>query len=128
MTKPTCVPETLSLHVPFRIAKRGGRREVQVPPGAPVQRTRIDNSLVKALARAFRWQRMLEDGTHASVAEIAAAEKINQSYLCRVLRLTLLTPNTIKAILDGSQRPELHLNKLLKPFPVEWRKQVAHFS
>ena len=92
MTKPSNLPETLSLHVPFRIAKRGGRKEIQMPPGAPAQRSHIDNTLVKALARAFRWQRMLEEGTHATLLDLARAEKINPSYVSRVLRLTLLAP------------------------------------
>jgi len=57
--------------------------------------------LVKALARAFRWQRMLENGEYATVTELAAAEKINAGYVGRILRLTLLPPLTVEAILDG---------------------------
>ncbi len=127
MTKPATMPETLSLHVPFRIAKRGGRKEVQIPPGAPVQRSRVDNTIVKAIARAHRWKRLLESGELASIAELAAAEKINESYVCRVLRLTLLAPDIVEAILNGRQPPELQMDSLLKPFPVEWARQRAAF-
>ncbi|MCB1379087.1 MAG: hypothetical protein KDK89_12070, partial [Alphaproteobacteria bacterium] len=76
-------------------------------------------------ARAHRWKRFLESGEYSSVAELAAAEKINESYICRVLRLTLLAPDIVKAILDGRQPPELQMNVLLKPFPVEWGEQHA---
>ncbi len=66
---------------------------------------------------------MLEDGTHATIDDLARAEKINQSYVCRVLRLTLLAPHIVEAILDGRQWLELQMNKLLKAFPVEWGEQ-----
>ena len=83
---------------------------------------RIDNTLVKALARAFRWRRMLETGSYSTIKELAAAEKINASYLCRVLRLTLLAPNMVEAILAGRQS-EVTLRGLMMGFPVEWDRQ-----
>jgi hypothetical protein len=70
-------------------------------------RARVDSAMVKAIARAYRWRGMLEQGAYASITELAAAEKINQSYVCRVLRLTLLDPALIEAILDGPRR-QLH--------------------
>jgi hypothetical protein len=75
------------------------------------------------MARAHCWKRMLESGEFASVKDLAAAEKINQSYLCRVLRLTLLAPDIVEAVLDGRQTLELQMDKLLKPFPMEWERQ-----
>jgi len=117
-------PETLTVHVPFRIKKRGGRKEIQLPPETPSQqRSRIDNTMVKAIARAFRWQHMLESGTHATLLELARAEKINPSYVSRVLRLTLLAPDIVEAVLDGRQGSELTLARLLEPFPVKWADQ-----
>ncbi len=127
MTKPTTAPGTLSIHVTFRIAKRGGRRQVQMPPDTPVQRSRIDNTLVKALGRAFRWQRMLEDGTHATLLDLAGAEKINPSYVSRVLRLTLLAPEIVDAILAGRQETALTMHILSKPFPERWSEQSTAF-
>ena len=59
------------------------------------------STLVKALARAWRWQRMLDEGQFASVRELAEAERIGLSYISRVLRLTLLAPDIIERILDG---------------------------
>ena len=83
--------------------------------------------MVKAIARAFRWREMLENGTHATIAEIAAAEKINESYVGRVLRLTLLAPDIIEAILGGRQPGNLQLEDLLRRFPVGWWEQRSAF-
>ena len=117
---------TLTVRVPLTFRKRGGRKLVIAPNGsdswAP-PRPRIDNTMVKAIARAFRWRKLLETGTHTTVAEIAAAEKINASYVGRVLRLTLLSPEIVEAILDGRQPAGLQLNAILKPFPVDWERQ-----
>ena len=79
--------------------------------------------MIKALARAFRWRRMLEMGAVATVTEIAVLEKINASYVSRVLRLTLLAPEIVEAILDGRQAPEMTLPVLMGPFPAEWGEQ-----
>jgi hypothetical protein len=79
--------------------------------------------LVKAIARAFRWRDMLESGTHATIAEIAAREKINGSYVGRVMRLTLLAPDIVEAILGGRQPAGLQLDGLMRWFPVDWRDQ-----
>ena len=98
MRQPALPPETVTVHVPFRFAKRGGRKEMVLPAGAPVQRE-IDNTLVKALARAFRWKRMLETGEFATIAELAERERMAPSYLTRVLRLTLLAPDVVAAAL-----------------------------
>lgn len=124
MTRATPIPETITLHVPFRVVKRGGRKEMQMPEGT-TQPRRTDNTLVKALARAFRWKRMLESGEYSTIAELAEREGIAPSYMTRVLRLTLLAPNIVEAILDEKQGPEMTLSRLLEPFPMEWSSQVA---
>jgi hypothetical protein len=127
MTRATPIPETVTLHVPFRIVKRGGRKEMQLPEGA-TQPHRADSSLVKALARAFRWKRMLESGEYATIAELAEREGIAPSYMTRVLRLTLLAPDIVEAILNGKQGPEVPLARVLEPFPVEWAIQTEHLG
>ena len=122
MTRNSPIPETMTLHVPFRVAKRGGRKEMQLPVGvAPPRRT--DNTLVKALARAFRWNRLLDSGEFTTIAELAESEGIAVSYMTRVLRLTLLAPDIVEAVLDGRQGPELTLARMLAPFPAEWMGQ-----
>jgi hypothetical protein len=85
----------------------------------------IDSTIVKALARAHRWKTLLENGEFASVTELANAEKINLSYLCRILRLTLLAPEIVEAILNGQQSSGLQLSDLLQPTSVIWAEQQA---
>jgi hypothetical protein len=118
--------DILTVHVPFAIHKRGGRKEIVLPEGAPNQRPRIDNSLIKALARAFRWQRMLESGEFATIGDLAARENIAPSYMTRVMRLTLLPPELVEAILDGRQEAEVTLSGMLEGGTWEWRKQLPN--
>ena len=117
---------TFTVRVPVAFSKRGGRKVVITPHGSSAwapRQTRVDNSLIKAIARAHRWKQLMESGAYASVTELAAAEKINQSYLCRVLRLTLLAPDIVEAVLDGQQGSAPQLHDLMKPFPVDWNVQ-----
>jgi len=86
MTRAQAIPDTITVHVPFSHVKRGGRKEMVLPPQTTV-RAKIDGTLVKALARAFRWKRMLDSGSFTSVTEIAAHEKLPFTYISRVLRL-----------------------------------------
>ena len=79
--------------------------------------------MVKAIARAFRWREMIENGEYPTIREIAATEKINESYVGRVLRLTLLAPDTVEMIVDGRQPADVTLAVLMKPFAVEWAEQ-----
>lgn len=122
MTRATAVPETVTLHVPFRVVKRGGRKEMHLPDGVRPDR-KADNTLVKALARAFRWKRMLDSGEFATIVELAEREGIAAPYLTRVLRLTLLAPDIIETILDGQQGPRTTLEALRDPFPANWQLQ-----
>ncbi len=118
---------TITVFVPMTWRRRGGRKVIIAPPGCDdwAPPPRIDNALVKALARTHRWRRLLEGGEYATLAELADAERISRSYVSRLLRLTLLAPDIVERILDG--RPTAGLPQLLKPFPVEWDKQRALF-
>lgn len=127
MSRASPIPETVTLDVPFRVVKRGGRKEMQLPEAAEKPR-RTDNTLVKALARAFRWKRLLESGEYATIAELAEREGIASSYLTRVLRLTLLAPDIVEALLDGRHGQAVTLARVLEPFPLEWKHQDMHFG
>ena len=110
--------------------QRGGRKQILSPPGtapwSPVPR--VDGALVKAVVRAHRWRQMLESGKYVSSAELAKAEKLNDSYLSRVLRLTLLAPDIVEAILSGRQPGTLQLDDLLKPLPAAWERQRSELG
>lgn len=127
MTRRAPIPDTVTLHVPFRVVKRSGRKEMHLPEGAEQPR-KTDSTLVKALARAFRWKRMLESGGFATVRELAEAENMAFSYMTRVLRLTLLSPDIVEAILKGRTGPEVTLARVFEPFPVAWAAKMEHFG
>ena len=122
---PRQEPAIVTIKIPFAVRKRGGRKLVLAPNGAPMPPAapHIDTTLVKAIARAFRWQKMLETGQYATITEIAKAERINPSYVSRVLRLTLLAPAAVEAILDGRADNAPTLAEAMGVFPLEWRRQ-----
>jgi hypothetical protein len=108
----------------MRFQRRGGRKRIVAPDGSEIVRTlkpQPDGTLLKALARAWRWQRMLEEGAYTTVSEIGEAENISKSYVSRIVRLALLAPSIVEQILDG--RPTAGLAQFLGPFPVEWVRQ-----
>ena len=113
------------------LRRYGGRKLVIVPEGQGIPvcpRATPDDTLLKALARAHRWKRMLEGGDIRSLGELAEAEKINPSYLTRIYRLTLLAPDIVEIILDGRQPRTLQLANLMDDMPVEWDRQREMFG
>jgi hypothetical protein len=116
---------SITVRVPLAIRHRPGRKTVVTPMAdgvAPVT-TRADPTLVKALARGFRYQRMLDQGRYASITEMAAAERLERGYLGSLLRLTLLAPDIVESILDGQAYPCISLPSLLEPIPEAWAGQ-----
>lgn len=136
---------TVTVHVPMTFPVRGGRKTIiskeihgaheRVPASNEAvhsecelvhrPRQRTDNALLKALARGHRWRRKIESGEYASITDLAEAEQVNQSYACRLLRLTLLAPAVVIDILDGRQTQDLMLKRLMKPLPLRWDEQLA---
>jgi hypothetical protein len=116
---------SITVRVPLAIRHRPGRKTVVTPmtDGVVPVTTRADPTLVKALARAFRYQRMLDDGRYASISEMAEAERLERGYLGGLLRLTLLAPAIVDAILDGRTSQSIGLAALLKPVPASWACQ-----
>ena len=121
---------TAMISIAVSFLQRGGRKQILSPAGAAPwsPAPRVDSALVKAVVRAHRWRQMIESGKYPSAAELAKAEKVNDSYLSRILRLTLLSPAIIDAILSGRQAPGLELSGLLKSIPAEWAEQGAVFG
>lgn len=117
---------TVTVRIPLVFKKHGGRKTVISPNGGTWERRPplVDNTLVRALARAFRWQRLLDEGVYGTFDELAKAERVTQSYVSRVLRLTLLAPDTIEAILDGRQPEGMRLDMLLEEASVDWLTQT----
>ena len=128
---------TVTVVVPLKIRPWGGRKAIIAPDGTSLSPgfalsgailTRGDPALVKALARAHRWRRVLEAGEHGTVRELAKAERVNETYISRALRLTLLAPDMVEAILDGRQPEGMTLPGLMEGVAVEWegQRQALH--
>lgn len=118
--------DVVSVNVPMTFRKRGGRKVIVLPDGTqgnPAPRATIANTMVKAIARAFRWQALLENGTYGCLDEIGKAEKIAPSFVSRVIWLALLAPDIVEAILGGRQPACLTLKDLMGPIPVQWDRQ-----
>jgi hypothetical protein len=114
------------VRIPIRFQRRGGRKRIVAPDGseiAPTSKPQPDGALLKALARAWRWQRLLDDGVYATVSEIGDAENISKSYVSRILRLALLAPDIIDAVLAGRTDQALMLERLERPLPMSWDEQ-----
>jgi hypothetical protein len=135
MAKPTIKSDgrTITVRVPISIRKRGGRKVVLAPDGTQMSSRKlfcqqVDNAMVKAIARAFRWREMLENGTYATIKEIAEGEKIAETYVGRILRLNLLAPDVVELILAGRQPPQITLPAMMQSFPAEWSGQRRVFQ
>ena len=122
---------TLVVRIPMQFQRRGGRKRIVAPDGSaivPSSKPQPDGTLVKALARAWRWQHMLDEGVYSSVIEISDAEGISKSYVSRILQLALLAPDVVERILEGSSGIDLRLEALRASIPLAWdeqRKQIA---
>lgn len=116
------IPATITVHVPLSFATRGGRKAVLTPVANAAKPPSLDNAVLKAFARAHRWRRLIESGEFASITELAEAKGVNQSYACRLFRLTLICPSIVQSALDHRDT-KLTLDMLMKPLPVTWAEQ-----
>jgi hypothetical protein len=117
--------DTLTIRIPIRLQRRGGRKLIMSPAGsaAPRPKPRRDETLVKALVRAHRWRRRIESGGAKSITDIAKQEGVTDAYVCRLLPLTCLAPDIVEAILDGRQPKWLKLAEVLGNGPLAWEEQ-----
>jgi hypothetical protein len=119
---------TLVVRIPMRFQRRGGRKRIVGPDGSavvPATKPQPERTLVKALARAWRWQRMLDEGIYSTVSEIGDAENISKSYVSRILRLALLAPDIVEEILTGGMDQGVILEQLERPLPASWEEQLS---
>ncbi len=121
-------PNTITVTIPLRLSRRGGRKTVISPVPYEPPPPKYDNAIIKALARAHRWRRLIESGHYSSITDLAKSEKVNQSYACRLLRLTLLAPEIVEAILDGAHSHKVQLNRIVGPLPIDWGSQLRQIK
>jgi hypothetical protein len=117
--------DTLTIRIPIRLQRRGGRKLIMTPEGmaAPARKPSRDQTLIKALVRAHRWRRKIESGQAKSITDLAEQEGVTNAYVCRLLPLTCLAPDIMEAILDGRQLKGLRLVEMLGNGPLAWEEQ-----
>jgi hypothetical protein len=117
--------ETLTIRIPIRLQRRGGRKLIMMPEGvaAPARKPSRDETLIKALVRAHRWRQKIESGRAKSITDLAEQEGVTDAYACRLLPLTCLAPDIVEVILDGRQPKGLRLAEMLGNGPHAWEEQ-----
>ncbi len=116
----------LTLSVPIRIKRRSGRKLVTLPSGETAKARPWDTAatpLQLALARGHRWLAMLESGEAKSLKEIATLEGVDNSYVSRMVNLTMLAPDIVAAILDDAMPNHITLFDLAVDPPALWAEQ-----
>jgi len=132
--KPTITRdgEFIIVHIPMTFKRRGGRKEIIVPQeytGKTPVKQQAQNALVMAIVRGHIWRNLLESGKVKAIAQIARSNKIDGSYVSRILNLTLLAPDIIEAILDGKEPSGLSLTMLTRRTPpLLWEDQRRAFG
>ena len=123
--------DVLLIHIPMQIKRRGGRKEIIVPEGledAGSPASPVQESLVVALARAHAWRDLIESGRYSNVTALASALDVDRAYVRRMVRLTLLAPDIVEAILQGREPSGMSLATLVRPMSVVWAEQRKHLE
>ena len=119
---------TLTIRIPIRLQRRGGRKLIVTPEGSAAPTPRRDETLVKALVRGHRWRRRLESGRAKSITDLAEQEGVTDAYVCRLLPVTCLAPDILEAVLDGRQPKGLRLAEVLGNAPLVWEEQQINWG
>ncbi|MEO5335084.1 MAG: hypothetical protein H7839_23985 [Magnetococcus sp. YQC-5] len=110
--------------IPMLTRRRGGRKTIILPEGAELPAVPArEETLAKLVARAHHWLRQMESGKVSTISELAEREKLDNSYVAKVMRLTLLAPDIVGMILDGTQPEVMTWRELAKGVPMEWVEQ-----
>jgi hypothetical protein len=124
--------EKIVVHVPIRFRRAGAKRMIVGPTGEDLRclekEIRKDEKLIKGIARAYKWQKQIAQGKYKTARDIEDAEGINHSYVQRVMRMMLLSPRIIEAILDGEQPEGFALTHIDKTFSPVWDEQATQFG
>jgi hypothetical protein len=122
--------DTLTIRIPIRLQRRGGRKLIMTPEGAavPTPKPRRDDTLIKALVRAHQWRRRIESGKAKSITDLAEQASVTDAYVCRLLPLTCLAPEIVEALLDGRHPKGLKPAEVLGNGPLGWNEQRNAWS
>ena len=114
----------VKLTIPMSFRHWNGRKRIIVPDDSE----KLVDPLVLNLARAFRWQELIDSGTYSNAIELARAVGKDTAYVARTVRLTLLAPEIIHAILHGTLKKSISMETLRKSWPETWEEQKKYFG
>jgi len=120
--------------IPMQLKRRGNRKEIIIPDGAPLADDQqaasasVYKPLAIAVARAHRWKDLLAGGTYATMNDLAERLDLDRAYVRRLMNLTLLAPDLVEAILDGDEPSGLSLVSLAESIPMAWEEQRRGFG
>ena len=122
--------EAVVVHIPMRFRRRNGRQMILTDgeSAVPTAERDANQSLIEAIAKAYRWQEQIESGEYASIADLAQALGVDRTYVGRTLRLTSLAPDIVEAILRGDAPEGVSLEKLRKNLPLCWQEQRKQWT
>ncbi|HCK33405.1 MAG TPA: hypothetical protein DHW10_07675 [Rhodospirillaceae bacterium] len=126
--------DTLHIRIPMQFSRRSSRKMIVGPDGKTIsemidaEADNTDYTFISALGKAFSWQRMLDEGKYQTPKELAEKEKVEVTHMYRVMRLTLLAPDIIEAVLNGKQPRTLTLQNVVRGFPISWQEQRKVFG
>ena len=126
--------DTLHIRIPMQFSRRSSRKMIVGPDGKTIsemidaEADNTDYTFISALGKAFSWQRMLDEGKYQTPKELAEKEKVEVTHMNRVMRLTLLAPDIIEAVLNGKQPRTLTLQNVVRGFPISWQEQRKVFG
>ena len=122
----------LHIHIPMKLRRRGGRKVIITSDGGVYnpdsEPAMPDDPVVKALAKARRWQTMLESGETATIKDLADKEGVERSYLARTLKLNILAPHIVEKVLAGDYPDSISLESLRGKIPLDWEEQQQRFG
>jgi len=114
--------DIIELTADFQPLRRGGELRLVESNGTRCEGTPI-RSLVKAVARARAWYEQIVTGKAGTVGQLAKKTGLPRSYVKRILRCALLSPQITENVLSGNHRPSLTLQELLQKPPIDWKEQ-----
>lgn len=121
----------ISINIPLKPKVRSGRKIITLPNDDGPDCRPWDGTvtpLQQALIRAHQWEEKLSSGACSSVKELAAKEGVDKSYVSRIINLTILAPDIVKAILDENVPEGLTLFELGADTPRSWVEQREKFG
>lgn len=122
----TSSTETIRVIIPLTIRKRNGRPKILPPDNLTSRDDRSqDPHVLRAIARAWNWRRQLETGDASTIQDIAAAEKVSDRFVSRMMRLAYLSPEVLEHLVIRRLPPALSLNDLVAVADRPWEEQMA---